>query len=477
MPSFVTRLGIVDAFLHDLDTGRLFFDPDPARRRTEARRAWIDLLVWDRPLLEAERGLDWPYAALALRRAGLEEAAGASDPAIRRQARRTLAFLPFPGGWKWTRRVVGEMENDPEVRAFVADEDRRIREKIAKKDQKRFQLRHFCQVLKSPGPGRESGVLRIFSLPYAFAHRDLLTALSREYLLYVEPPWGVLARHAWLRAFCDLESPVLFGLAGAEDRDFVATQPGLAVTALCHGDFLEDVPLPPPEEPEFDLIFNATFDDMPRKRHAFFLDLLCDSRLREVRALCIGRGEEGRVDEFKAMVRERGLANRVTVRANLPRREVPALLARSRVGVQVSLHENGPRAIYEFLRSDLPVVLSACTAGVDFETFQPPAGRVVPDAALPAAIREALDHRDRFHPAAAFRERTGSERASQRLNEDLHILSESHGRPWTRDIVPLGSSGASRYTRPGDLARFRPDFEKLLTLFRENGMPLRLRLE
>ena len=270
---------------------------------------------------------------------------------------------------------------------------------------------------------------------------------------------------------------MLFGLAGAEDRAFLATQPGISVTALCHGDFLEDEPVPPRESPTFDLVFNATFDDMPRKRHDFFLTLLSDSRLRDVRALCIGRGEPDRVREFQEKVRARGLSERVAVRANLPRREVPEWLARCRAGIQVSLHENGPRAIYEFLRSDLPVVLSSCTAGVDFETFKPPAGRVAPDAELVDAIREALDEPDRFQPAETFRKRTGSETASEMLNSELRELSESHGLKWTRDIVPLGSSGASRYVRNEDLERFRPDFEKLLTLFREKGMPLRLRLE
>lgn len=477
MTDFHRRIQIVDAFLDDLDAGRLFSDPDPARRRTEFRRAWIDLLVWNRPELEAGRGLNWPYEALARRRAALEEHAASQHAGRKTQARLTLGLLPFPCGWKWTRQIAREMEDDPEVRAFVADEDRRIRAKIAKKDQKSFKLRHFCQVLKSPVSGEEPGVLRIFSLPYAFANRPLLEALSRDYILYVEPPWGVLARHAWLRTFCDLERPVLFGLAGAEDRAFVATQPGLAVTALCHGDFLEDEPVPPRDSPEFDLVFNATFDDMPRKRHEFFLALLGDSRLQNVRALCVGRGDLERVAKFEEKVRERGLSDRVKVRANLPRREIPELLARCRAGIQVSLHENGPRAIYEFLRSDLPVVLSSCTAGVDFETFQPPAGRVVPDAELVEAIREALDKPDRFRPAETFRGRTGSERASEMLNSELRELSESRGLKWTRDIVPLGSSGASRYARDGDLERFRPDFEKLLVLFREKGMPLRLRLE
>jgi hypothetical protein len=63
------------------------------------------------------------------------------------------------------------------------------------------------------------------------------------------------------------------------------------------------------------------------------------------------------------------------------------------------------------------------------------------------------------------------------LNSEFRELSESHGLKWTRDIVPLGSSGASRYVRDEDLARFRPDFESLLALFREKGMPLRLRPE
>lgn len=477
MTDFHRRLQIVDAFLDDLDGERLFSDPDPACRRTEFRRAWIDLLVWDRPQLEAGRGLDWPYEALARRRAPLEALAASQHAERSVQARLTLGLLPFPGGWKWTRRIVREMGADHEVRTFVADEDRRIQAKIAKKDQKSFKLRHFCQVLKSPVSQEEPGVLRIFSLPYAFENRPLLEALGRDYILYVEPPWGVLARHAWLRNFCELERPVLFGLSGAEDRNFVATQPGLAATALCHGDFLEDEPVPPRETPTFDLVFNATFDDMPRKRHDFFLTLMGDSRLQHVRALCVGRGDMDRVGEFEEKVRERGLAERIMVRANLPRREIPELLARCRAGIQVSLHENGPRAIYEFLRSDVPVVLSSCTAGVDFNTFQPPAGRVVPEAELVDAIQEVLEKPDRFRPAETFRKRTGSEKASEMLNRELRKLSESRSLKWSRDIVPLGSSGASRYVRDEDLERFRPDFESLLALFREKGMPLRLRLE
>ena len=86
-------------------------------------------------------------------------------------------------------------------------------------------LLHFCQILKKPCVPDEKGVLRIFSLPYLFAKPGLMKALNYLYFLYVEPPWGVLFRQAWLRPFVTLDDPTLFGLGGEEDSAFLRSQP------------------------------------------------------------------------------------------------------------------------------------------------------------------------------------------------------------------------------------------------------------
>ncbi|MFO7496014.1 MAG: hypothetical protein R6X05_10340 [Desulfobacterales bacterium] len=111
MTSFSTNgdpgvaLEILDRFCEQVDRGRLFENPG-SRGLAELRgRLWEALyllLVWQRPWLEAARGLAWPYAALERRRARFErQAAGDPAGAVGREARLFLALLPFRGQWRW----------------------------------------------------------------------------------------------------------------------------------------------------------------------------------------------------------------------------------------------------------------------------------------------------------------------------------------------------------------------------------------
>jgi hypothetical protein len=473
-------LEILDRFFEGVDRGRLFENPGSGGYGELRGRLWEALyllLVWQRSWLEAARGLDWSYAALERRRAWFEgHAASDSAGAAGREARLFLALLPFRGQWRRLFEVQRGMPAHPEIRALAAREARRAAAKLAKKAQKRYKLRHFLQVLKKPELPAAKGILRIFSLPYLFMHPGLLEKLSRKYLLYLEPPWGVVFRHTWLRVFAAAAAPCLFGLGGPEDRAFLDGQEGILTTPLCHGDFLDDPPLDAaPAAPAFDLVFNASFDEMPRKRHAFLLNVLQQPELREVTALFIGRGSEANVGRAAAMIRAAGLADRVALRANLLRREVPAALHGGRLGVQVSLHENGCRSVFEYFRADLPCVATSAMAGMDPAIFNPATGRMVPDAALVGALRAALDHPGAFTPWRWFLDHSGAENASRALNATFKAIFRAQGWPWHRDIVPLGSSGASRYLDPGDYAAFKPQFAELLALFRSlPGLPIRL---
>ena len=476
-------MDLLDCFFGQVDRGRLF----DARERaglTELRRglweAFYELLVWQRPWLESRRGLSWPYDALERRRTWFEERAeGDPDPDVRREACLFLARLPFRGQWRWLLRARREMPQNPEIRALAAREERRAAAKLAKKAQKRFRLRHFLQVLKKPELPDAKGILRIFSLPYLFLHPGLLEKLSRAYFLYVEPPWGVLFRHTWLRVFAAAGAPCLFGLAGPEDRAFLGSQAGILTTPLCHGDFLEDQPpAPSPAARRYDLVFNATFDDMPRKRHRFLLTLLQQAPLKDVTALFIGRGSDANVRQAAEWIHADGLSARVALEANLLRRDVPAALRHARLGVQVSLHENGCRSVYEYFRADIPCVATTSMAGMNPEIFNPATGRMVPDAELAGAIREMLDRPAAFTPRRWFLENSGALNASRSLNATLKRIFADLGYPWEADIVPLGSSGASRYVDPAHYAAFRPQYEELLALFQSvPGLPVRLSVE
>jgi hypothetical protein len=474
---------MLEHFFERVDSEQIFDSTDPIhfqRLRDEISDALVQLLVWQRPFLEAQRGLNWPYEAFRKRISFFEKAARQdTDPFIQKQACFFLARLPFPRQWQWLARAQRKFGTDPEIQKLLKKEAQRIEEKLGKKRQKQYMLRHFCQILKKPRLPQEKGILRIFSLPYLFVNSELLKAINRLYFLYVEPPWGVLFRHAWLRPFSFLADPTLFGLNGEEDAAFLRSQPGILTTALAHADFLEDGQAPDVErEKQFDLIFNATFDDRPRKRHACMLKLLQHPLLNRTKALFIGRGHPRNVEDFKRQIQASGLSSRITVRDNLLRPDVPAHLAQCRIGVQISLHENGCRSIYEFLRSDLPCVIATSMAGVNPAIINPQTGIAAPDRDLARAIATALEQRESFSPRSWFLTHSGSANSSRMLNDQLKAIFRDCGYGWQADIVPLGSSGASRYVDKAHYARFRPQFEELLQIFRQQGhLPIPLAVD
>ena len=475
--TYISRL---EHFFERVDSQRLFDSTDATyfrRLRDEIWDALIQLLVWQRSFLEAERGLDWPYAGFRKRISFFEKAAReSSDSFIQKQACLFLARLPFPGQWRWLARVQNDFGSDPEIKAFLKLEAQRIAEKLNKKKQKQYMLRHFCQILKKPRLPEEKGILRIFSLPYLFVNPELLKALNRLYFLYVEPPWGIVFRHAWLRPFSTLADPTLFGLNCEEDAAFMRSQPGILTTALAHADFMQDdKTLDFEQEKRFDLIFNATFDDMPRKRHAYMLELLQHPLLSRLTALFIGRGDARNVDACKLQIEAAGLSSRVTLKDNLLRQDVPGHLAQGKIGVQISLHENGCRSIYEFLRSNLPCVISTSMAGVNPAIINAQTGIAAPDRDLARAISKALAQREKFAPRDWFLTHSGSLNSSRMLNDQLKAIFLERGYLWREDIVPLASSGANRYADNLHYVRFRPEFEELLKIFQQQShlpMPL-----
>lgn len=470
-------------FLDHFDSGNLFNSTDPVHYRKLRKNllaALSTLLVWDRPLLETTLGCLWPYNAFRKRAAEFEKLALNHNHAwVRRQAKLFLALLPFPGQWQWLLQFEKQPLPDPEIKALLHSEKLKIHAKLMGKKQKRFKLRHFCQVLKKPRLPDEKGVLRIFSLPYLLINPHLLQALNRFYVFYIEPPMGIVYRHTWWRYFSNLEDPCLFGVGSEEDALFLGGQPGIITTDLAHGDFLDhtaDVNLT--SKAAYDIVFNATFDDMPRKRHTLMLELLRHPLLSSKNALFLGRGNKKNIDAFKQQIAENHLTERVTVLSNLRRSEIPDQLARCRIGVHLSLYENACRGIYEFFRSDRACVISSSMGGMNQNIFHDRTGMAVPDSKLPETISRVLQHAGEFSPRAWFLNHSGSDNSTRKLNQCLKILFERQGYEWKEDIVPLTSSGASRYLHLSDYMKFRPEFEWILSCFeRHIHLPISLTIE
>jgi hypothetical protein len=143
--------------------------------------------------------------------------------------------------------------------------------------------------------------------------------------------------------------------------------------------------------------------------------------------------------------------------------------------VQISLHENGCRSIYEILRSNLPCVISTSMAGVNPAVINAQTGIAAPDRDLARAISEALEQREKFRPRDWFLTHSGSVNSSRKLNDQLKTIFLERGYLWREDIVPLASSGANRYADNSHYERFRPQFKELLKIFHQQAhlpMPL-----
>ena len=153
--SFKRSLRILESFFAMVDSGEIFHSQDMESYRNvrkELRSSLVHLLVWQRPRLEALKGIHWPYLQLRNRYSFFRDSAEESSNNFeRKQALLFLALLPFPGQWKWLLKAEQLFCNDPEIGAFLAEERSEVLRKIEKKPQRTYKLRHFCQVLKKPG--------------------------------------------------------------------------------------------------------------------------------------------------------------------------------------------------------------------------------------------------------------------------------------------------------------------------------------
>ena len=469
--AYIHRL---EAFCDQTDADTLFHQQDPQyfqRLRTQLREAFFELLFVERAALAAAKDVKWPYRLLQSRVAQFETwAKMAPEAFVRQQARLFLALLPFPYQWAWLNQAVKNTPDEPEIRRLLEREQRKFKTKLGRKKPKQFQLRHFCQILTAPQLPEAKGILRVYALPYLLADPNLVQALNRRYLLWIEPPWGVVFRHAWCRVFSQLEDPCLFGMAAEEDREFLNGQPGIMTTALAHGDFLEDIQYhTPAREPQFDIVFNGSFDDLTPKRHVLMLELMQHPRLRHTKVLFLGRGEASGLARFKQMIKAARLESRCRIIANIERSEVPQHLGTCRMGVHLSLHENGGRVVYEFFRSDLPCVMSACTNGINPSIFNAQTGKRVPDDRLGDAIAEVLAHKERFTPRAWFVQHAGSANATRQLNTRLKKIFQQLGYFWPGDIVPITGGGSFRYVDQVDFEKMQPAYREILTLFKRHS--------
>jgi hypothetical protein len=113
-------------------------------------------------------------------------------------------------------------------------------------------------------------------------------------------------------------------------------------------------------------------------------------------------------------------------------------------------------------------------AGINQRIFNPQTGMAVMEKDLAEAIRHVLNHRHQFTPRRWFLENTGSQHSTERLNALLKKIFRSSGYTWRTDIVPMTSSGASRYLHQTDYLQFENEYKALYALMKRHRVPVHL---
>ncbi|MFC1820891.1 hypothetical protein ACFLZG_07410, partial [Thermodesulfobacteriota bacterium] len=168
-----------------IDSGRLFIQKDAflSRTRQDVRKALGQLLIWERPVLQSTKGIEWPYESLKRRFSIFEKIAQESkNNTMKLEAQLFLGLLPFPKQWERLTALEKNAKNHPDMQTFLSQESAKIAAKIQHKPQRHFLLRHLCQVLKSFQSPKEKGILRLFAMPYLWVRPDLLNQISRKFI-------------------------------------------------------------------------------------------------------------------------------------------------------------------------------------------------------------------------------------------------------------------------------------------------------
>jgi hypothetical protein len=99
---------------------------------------------------------------------------------------------------------------------------------------------------------------------------------------------------------------------------------------------------------------------------------------------------------------------------------------------------------------------------MDMTIFNSQTGQAGDDDQLPEIIARVLNHQTSYSPREWFLTHSGSRHASRKLNENLIDFFSQNGYIWQNDIVPLDSSGASRYLKKAHYHQFLSEFRQLL---------------
>jgi glycosyltransferase involved in cell wall biosynthesis len=285
--------------------------------------------------------------------------------------------------------------------------------------------------------------------------------LANRYTLVIEPSWWGYQDQGFL-LLVGKELDVVVEAQDEPDYDYIRSlQCNLKPVRLGAGDWVDPTTFTPGPRAskQFDFVMVANWS--PVKRHRLFFRALAAAGLHSARVALIGYPWQGRSKaDIERLAARAGLSG-VTIFEKVSRTTVAEVVRSSRVGVMLSKREGANRGVYEYLFSDVPVIVSRSNRGVNKSHINEETGCLASDEELPEALVKTLELREHFSPREWALKNTGCNNAWQLLNHFLAEATARRGEAFDRPIARIRSAPNARYVTEQDRLALQSVYDDL----------------
>lgn len=200
----------------------------------------------------------------------------------------------------------------------------------------------------------------------------------------------------------------------------------------------------------------------PHKRHELLLDALARIPDPSARIALVGYPwQQYTRERIEAEVERRGLGARVDLYERISRRDVNAVLNRSRCNLVLSRKEGASKVFYEGLAANTPCLVIDDHDGVSAEHVNERTGCRASAGRLHEALLAMRAGGDRYEPAAWWREHASIPVSTGVLERALRADAAARGRPWRRGLAQKKNDPNLCYVDPELYTAMLPAYREL----------------
>ncbi len=318
-------------------------------------------------------------------------------------------------------------------------------------------------ILKAPNlkTGERGVFLLKYNYPFeAFATLYDMSKVLTDYRVVMEPSWSF---NYLPSLFLYIGSEVEGVIQSQHDEDyefFTRCHPCLTPLRLCASDWVDSDLFVPKNGPRrYDVVMVASW--LSIKRHVDLFRALAKLRSRKLRTALIGYPMDLTLDDIRRSMRKFGVEDQCETFESIRPERVAEIVADSKVAILFSKQEGNPKAPYEALFCDTPIILHRQNLGLRRSTINGQTGLWADETDLADAISCIISNPSDFRPRKWALAHSGYRRATQQINDALREMALARGEPWTRDIVPKTNRPNLRYLNEADRAAMQPSHEQI----------------